>query len=257
MRGLFNCGVLFRGWTEKPDEVKNVVERLFLSTGRAFNLGFTNIIVLVPKDKDCGKTVPILLEKLFDPSFLGGGGRFAVLEPKGNADSDALNAGIECLHEYGCKYAFTVSNKVVEHLMPGNVDKMLTAFREGTLVTGLALRDLSIPETEDDHYQGILEGLISNTFDAWDIDALLSVGGFDSQIGVEEIAPIIRLIKLHGLCVAPIFPTNQIGMKVSTLRVDRHKFVMTTKRTRQIEEASRAGESLGFICRGILPEYPK
>lgn len=253
MHTVSDCGILLRGYAKEEPEVKDVVERLHRSAMRAEELGFGRIIILIPEDKDCGKTYDALSAKLPNDEFKN----IFTECSRGNGHSDALNAGVEFLRKSHHSPLFIVSNKALEYMVPKNIEKILAAFNEGALVAGLAIRDADVAEGEDEGYLGVLSGRISNTFAAWDTAALHAAGNFDSVIGVEEIAPIVRLIKAHGSCVAPLLPIDQAEINVSALRAKHHDFVVTTKRTRQEQEAERAGGSFEFIEQGILSGYPK
>lgn len=233
--------------------MKDVVERLRRSAMRAEELGFGRIVILIPEDKDCGKTYDTLSAELPNDEF-----KNVFIEcSRGNGHSDALNTGVEFLRKSHHSPLFVVSNKALEYMVPKNVEKILASFKEGALVAGLAIRDSDVAEGEDEGYLGTLSGRISNTFAAWDTAALHAAGNFDSVIGVEEIAPIVRLVAAHGPCIAPLLPTGQAAINISALRAQHHDFVITTKRTRQEQEAERAGGSFELIERGILAGYPK
>lgn len=253
MHSVNKCGILLRGYAREESEVRDVVERLYRSVTRAQELGFGRIVVLIPEDDDCGTTYDALSAELSGTMPEN----TSIYRPSGKYNSGALNSGITSLLVPSHSPAFIVSNKALEYLVAENVQKILAAFNENALVAGLAIRDSAVAGEKDEGYLGVLSGRISNTFAAWDTVALNAVGNFDSVIGVEEIAPIVRLIKAHGPCVAPIIPTGQAGVSISALRAQHHDFVITTKRTRQEQEAERAGGSFEFITQGILPGYPK
>jgi len=252
MPKIQECGILLRGYAKTEAEVEDVVERLYCSVVRATELGFGDIIVLVPQDKDCGATARATESRICSTRR-----QVIIFQLKGDENRDLLNIGLCVSRERSKTHAFILSNKAVGYLTTENVAKMFEAFNDGALGTGLAVRDKKIPVEADEVYLGIIEGRISNTCAAWDLKALESVVDFDSQIGVEEIAPIVRLIKKFEACVAPILPTDQIGVNVSALRAEHHHFVMTKKIERQLQEAARAGGDFEFIKQGILPGYPK
>jgi hypothetical protein len=249
MQKISKCGILLRGYAKTFPEVEVVAARLFRSASQACILGFKAVVILVPKDKDCGQTVEAINTKF---SY----GKVTVLNPEGNENSDVLNEGLACLKERECKYAFIVSNKALPFLSVANVNKMLEAFDRGALVAGLAVRDEGVSLAEDDHYFGILSGRLSNTFCAWNISALSIAGNFDSKIGVEEIAPIMRLIETRGICIAPVFPDTQSTLDITDLRAQYHSDLMSTKKKRQLQEVERAGGTFSLIERGILRGYP-
>lgn len=251
-RKLEDCSIGLRGYAAEEAQVEDVAERLYRSATQAHELGFGRTIILVPRDKDCGKTILTL------GYLLAGIPSVAIHSPGGNENSDVLNEGLRFSQTDGRKHFFVMSNKAVKYLTKENVRKILVAFHEGALVAGLTLRDDTIPDdAEDELYIDTLRGFLLNTFCAWDLAALLGVGGFDSQIGVEEVAPSVRLIKKNGPCLAPIFPTDQVGISVSALRAGHHRNVLTTKMKRQFTEMVRVGGSPELIKNGILPGYPR
>lgn len=253
MPKIQECGILFRGYAKEKEAVDEVVDRLYLSVCRAIGLGFRRVTVLVPRDKDCGVTANAIALKV---SHLGPGGVF-VVSPLGNENSDVLNRGLLHLRAQGRKYAFIMSNKAIEYLTTKNVDKMLLAFETGAFAVGLAVRDESVSEEEDDVYRGVLEGRLSNIFCAWDIRVLNAGDDFDSEIGVEEIAPIIRIIRAYGGRVAPIFPVDHGGLSISPFRAEHWKEIFSKKMERQLKEAKRTGGSFELIKGHILRGYPE
>lgn len=253
MHKVTESGILLRGYAKEEAAVKDVVGRLHRSILRARELGFGRIVVLIPTDNDCGRTYDALKAEL--PADMLD--NVVIERPAGNDHSDALNAGMDSLHASRHSPAFVVSNKALEYFVDRNINKILAAFDEGALAACLAIRDVDVEEEKDEGYLGVLSGRLSNTFAAWDVAALRAAGNFDSSVGVEEIAPIVRLVTARGSCIAPIIPTGQAAMNVSALRASHHDFVITTKRTRQEQEAARAGGSFEIISRGILHGYPK
>ena len=247
------CGVLLRGYAKDESGVAGGVDRLYRSEMRAKEIGFWRITALVPADKDCGLTAAAIRMKLAVAHQRTG---TLVLSPGGNENSDVLNVGTRSLDENYCPYAFIISDKALGYMTFENVTKVLEGLEAGAFAAGLAVRDTAVPEEEDDVYLGVLAGRLTNMFAAYSIEDLGNAGGFDSGIGVEEIAPIIRGIAL-GFRVAPVLPIGQVGVDVAAVRAGRHDWVMSTKYARQAEEAARVGGSLELIEQSILPGYPK
>lgn len=261
MPKISECGILLRGYTRKKEEVPDVVKRLYASAMRAYHIGFGKVVILVPADKDCGFTNLAVTIKFRD---------FATeviltLSLSGNENSDVLNSGLDFLiKEHDKKYAFIMSNKALGYLTVENVVKMLSSFDDGALVfddgalvAGLAVRDTKVPNEEDEVFRGVIEGRLSNIFCAWDIGALRAAGGFTSQIGVEEIAPIVNFVQVVGQCIAPVLPVGQESLSISPLRAEHWEKISSTKTKRQLEEARCAGGSFELIKSGILAGYPK
>lgn len=247
-------GLLLRSYAKKQEDVADVVVRAIKSIEHARSLRddfgdlmIGQIVVLVPGDYDCGKTADAIIRALTISGIARG---VDVMEPDGHHSCGVLNAGMTTLPIWGMKRAIIISNKAIEALTTGTIEAMLTAFDRGAKVVGVAVDEL----------QGVvLEGRVQNTFAGWDVPALLAVGGFDSEKGVEEISPIVRLIRQHGQCVAIIDPKEKPALDIrKTADGDaRHQEVMTTKITRQREEVQRVGADFGFIKSGIMPDYPQ
>lgn len=250
---LSECGLVLRGYSRDEVGVAGVVDRLYRSVMQAKEVGFWRTTVLVPTEKDCGLTAAAIRAKLAVTSQRSG---TLVLSPGGNENSDVLNAGIRALSENHCSYAFVMSNKALGYLTFENVMKVIAGLEAGAFAAGLAVRDNDVPQEEDDVYLGVLAGRLTDTFAAYCVEDFEAAGRFDSIIGVEEMALIVRGSKL-GFRVAPVLPTDQVGVNVALLRAGHHAWVTSTKYTRQQEEAVRAGGSLELIEESILPGYPK
>jgi hypothetical protein len=250
MPQAIECGILLRGYAKDEESVDSVATRLWESARAAADVGLFRIGVLVPADKDCGLTAARVRK------MLTGRNGTVVFHPEGNENSDVLNFGMGYLRDEHCSYGFIVSNKAVGYLSHANFEKTLVALHKGAFVTGLAMRD-TVPQENDEVFIGTLAGRVVNTFAAWDVERLLDVNGFDSRIGCEEIAPIIRGIRKYGKCVAPVIPVGQPVLNVSALRMSRHEWVASTKWQRQQQEALRVGGSFDLIQQNLLPGYPK
>ncbi|MFI5260576.1 MAG: hypothetical protein ACHQU0_02160 [Candidatus Paceibacteria bacterium] len=250
---LKQCGILLRGYAKKPEAVKDVVGRLHSTALQAMRVGFYRIVILIPAEKDCGLTADATRRKFAFPERNG----VSILSPGGNENSHVLNIGVKRLENEGYGFAFIASNKAIGHLTKQNVEKMLVAFGHGAFVSGLAMRDTDHAAVNDETFIGTLSGRIVNTLSAWQISMLSGVGGFDSEIGVEEIAPMLRLCQGFGKGIAPILPANQAGLDVSAFQAAHHEWVASTKWQRQLQEANRVGGSFEQITDGILSGYPQ
>lgn len=248
-------GLLLRSYAKTPAEVPGVVARAIKSVTHASNLigqdgeaVFQTVVVLIPRDYDCGLTARALQKEL--KLFEDCGVNVAELEAYGHHSSGALNNAVTVLDSYSFDRVVMVSNKAIQALTARSVEAMIEAFDRGAKVVGVAVDELQ---------NVVLEGRIQNTFAGWDVPALLAVGGFDSEKGVEEISPIVRLIRQYGQCVAIIDPKEKpaLDIRKTTDGDARHQEVMTTKITHQREEVQRFGADFDFIKSGIMPEYPQ
>lgn len=247
-------GLLLRSYAKKPEDVAGVAARAIKSIEHARSLYddsgdlmIGKIVVLIPADYDCGETAFAIIQAL--PVSVPEDEVF-VIEVLGHHSCGALNHGVEVLSTLGVEYAVIISNKAIEALTTDTMVAMSEALDNGAKVVGVAVDELQ---------EIVLEGRIQNTFAGWDIRALLDVGGFDSENGVEEFSPTVRLILEHGPCIAVLDPTDKpaLDIRKSADGKARHEEVMTTKRKRQQEEADRMEVDFIFIKNGIMPGYPR
>lgn len=253
--GKKKVGLLLRSYAKKPEDVSSVVARAVKSVTNASGLLdsdgdelFQAVIVLVPRDYDCGKTAKAIQKefKLFEDYAVS----TIAIEASGHHSCGALNAGITIYDLDSFDYAVIVSNKAIEALTTDTMDAMLRAFDCGAKVVGVVVDELR---------DVVLEGRIQNTFAGWDIRSLQEVGGFDSEKGVEEIAPTVRLIQKYGPCISVLDPKEKpaLDIRKSADGKARHDEVMTTKLERQKQEVERVGASFDFIRSGIMDGYPR
>lgn len=240
-------GVLLRVYTPKADEVVGRVERAVahvrhIQTVQEAFPALKRIILIVPRDYDCGHTAAALAVALPELAH-------DVLEVPGHHSREVLNVGIEKLGVMTMSRALIISGKAMSYLTPAVMWGIDQAFEDEALVAGLAVDELR---------DVVLSGRIQNTFAAWDIDALVGIGGFDSRTGVEEIAPIARLVKEYGKCIAPLSPpSGTLDIAESDTARARHAEVMSTKLSRQLAECERVGSSFDEIRSGILSGYQR
>lgn len=241
-------GVLLRVYTPKPEEVADRVERALKHVHHVFDVAkefpaLHRVVLVVPRDYDCGLTYQALSKRI-DAEGLSS--LVSMLTPTGHHSCEALNFGLTAAH-LESSHALIVSGKAMSYLTLSVLRAFDEAFACGAKVVGLAVDEL---------HDIVLEGRIQNTFAAWDIKALQQVGDFDSKGGVEEIAPLVRLIREFGQCIAPIDTvagTLEV-LKSETARA-RHEEVMTTKLVRQQAELDRVGSNFAEIKSGIMPGY--
>lgn len=253
--GKKKIGLLLRSYAKKEEDVPSVVERALKSIEHASKLRdrgyrtlFSSILVLVPRDYDCGLTADLIREQIARRDFST---RVMVAKTDGHHSCGTLNSGINFLESReNLDYAVIISNKAIEALTVETMESMLEAFDRDAKVVGVAVDELQ---------DVVLEGRIQNTFSGWDIQALRDVGGFDSEKGVEEISPTVRLIRQYGPCVAVLDSKEKpaLDIRQSADGKARHEEVMTTKLARQQKEADRMGVDFSFIKSGIMPGYPK
>jgi hypothetical protein len=284
-------GVVLRTFAKTPDQVAAQVTQITETVDRLGTLlvqnhpAFSRIDVMVAADEhyvdcDCGQTAEALR------SALSGRKNVFVSEVKhGDLFCGLLNYGVALQNRAGIDFTAIISTAVREYITPENIAAMIEALSSGAKVTGLALAELT---------DSILEGQIANTFAIWDNVALLTVGGFDLKAtnalrndrlttylrgwneaqekqtgsgdvyyptaGVEEIIPLVRLVGLHGQCIAPLRPCGAARWQAPDPIMDpdgyvRHLKKMGTKLPRQMAFASTVGADLTFIQGGVMKQY--
>ncbi len=247
-------GLLLRSYSKQACDAEDVAERAIMSVIRAYhhcgNDGsntFEQIVVLVPCDYDCGDTAWLVRKKLSEEGIAD---RAIVLTPQGHHSSDVLNAGVELLEGEGIKRVTIISNKTVASLTNQAMNAVSIAFEAGAKVAGVGVDELK---------DIVCQGCVQNTFATWDIEALQRVGSFDSDKGVEEIAPTVRLLKKYGRCVAILIPaeTSALDIRRTDDGLARYREVMSTKIARQKEELMRVGANHDYLWWGIMSDYPK
>lgn len=242
--------VALRVYTSKFEEVDDRVERALkhvrqiLKVSEEFPTLFS-VVLIVPNDYDCGHTYRALLERFGTEKLLE---KVALCTPGGHHSCDVLNYGMS-VAAVDSSHVLIISGKAMSYLTVSAMRAIDEAFADGAKVAGLAvdeLRDI------------VLAGRIQNTFAAWDLEALNAVGIFDSSSGVEEIAPLVRLVRQFGKCIAPInVATGKLDVLSSETALARHREVMTTKLARQQEELARVNSCFSEIKAGIMPGYPR
>jgi hypothetical protein len=240
-------GFLLRAYAKTESEIDLVVKRTLNTVAQ---IGRTSLdlidqtIILVPKEKDCGNTA----ERIWQASKHVVGLR--IEQTEGNAESDALNAGMRMLVADRTYRAVVVSNKAASFVNGALLNAMAAAFDKGAMVIGVATDELA---------SMVLEGRVQNTLAAWDAGALLNltVPGFDSKIGVEEAAPTVRLLLKFGRCIAILNPTSgEFEIRPSKDGLERYAEIMRTKTERQLQELARVSANFEILKQGIMYGYP-
>lgn len=233
-------GILVRVYTPKVEEVSKRVDRALVHVRQILTVSeefpaLRRVMLLVPQDYDCGQTYHTLRSLIAMEGLQDRVGAYAL---RGYHSCEVLNQALVELSTTD-SHALIVSGKAVSYLTVTSMRAIDHALEEGAKVAGLAvdeLRDI------------VLDGRVQNTFAAWDVDALLGVGGFDCKTDVEEVAPIIRLARKFGLCIAPIdVESSALDVHTSASAKERHKQVMATKLDCQQAECERLGSDFESI----------
>jgi len=284
-------GALLRCFARDVTQVDRVVELTLASIDRMTSVSVdgkpfvTHIEVLVPVDpsydeRDVGLTAPALRSAITQKGWKN----VHVNEVKhGDIFVGLLNYGVGKLLRTGCDYGIVLSKEAESYFTETAARDLIAAAETGARVCGLALQELS---------ESIHQGRIVNTFAMWHLLSLVQVGAFDHRsakpkrdasiksraeawdsarqfyaydnAGVEEIIPIIRLVRTFGPCIAPLSPRgdNQQVWTAPDPTLDpegyvRHVNKLGTKFIRQSYFATceSIDPEMTFIEGGVLEQY--
>lgn len=284
-------GALLRCFAREPNLVENVIALAVASVERMLSvqvggrLFVSRVEILVPVDdayaeKDCGQTAPKLREIIRAKSWKG----VFVSEVKhGDIFVGILNYGMAKLLRAGCDYGLVLSKEAEAYFTTEAAEDLVAAAEAGALVTGVAINELT---------ESVMQGRVANTFAMWHLMSLVQVGCFDARsakpkkdapvksqaeawdgvknfyaydnAGVEEIVPLIRLVRTFGACIAPVLPRGD-GVKVYRAPdpdVDleghiRHVNKLGTKFVRQsyFAQAENTDPEMSFLRGGVMVSY--
>lgn len=247
---LPSYGILVRVYTPKVSEVADRVERAIKHVQHILKVreefpAIKSLALLVPSNYDCGNTYTALYNRLVAENLLE---IVSICICTGHHSCEVLNRGM-IIAGLKATHGLVVSGKAMSYFTSSAMKVIDEAFVKGAKVAGLSI---------DEHNDIVLDGRIQNTFAAWDILALQRVGEFDSREGVEEIAPLVRLVRKYGQCIAPInVGAGSLDIQESDTARVRHYEVMTTKLDRQSQEVLRVGSNFEEITAGIMHGYPR
>ena len=241
-------GIIFRSYAKKQELVPEVVERTIISIKQAMSIRFFDtpcfekIFVMVPTDYDCGFTAEELEKRITEESLSLW---VDVLPCRGHHSCQVLNSAMIRMQWYHIRFCLIMSHKAISYLTSETMRKVIFALYQNFHVVGVRIKELN----------DVQESPIQNTFAVWDIRMMpyeKRQWGFDSELGVEEVAPLIRLQKLYGKCAAVISAEGSLNIRGSEDGKARHKEVRDTKRARQAQEAARLGVTLEFVKENIV-----
>lgn len=284
-------GALIRLFSMKPDQVElnvsgamKLIERLMSARVQGLD-AFQKIAVVVFADQrfgnraDCGLTANAMREVL----RARGLEREVYLEEVeyGDLNWGVLNHGVSVLSSAGCKIVASISPQSVDLCTDENLTSVYEAFGCGAKASCIAVYDV----------EGIAQGCFTNASTWWDTRALMNVGMFDEvaampvdptrvlravghhpvlgelvypATGVEEIAPLLRLVDQFGECLAPVIPPNVDLDTITYALPDRNLYPdlwerkmrqLATKRPRQNLVAMSIRRDLTHLKYGVMPEY--
>lgn len=249
---LPTIAMLLRSYAKTENLVEEVVERAVVSVKKANNLTIfgqqviAKIIIAIAEDYDCGKTKQALEKRLSEEHLLA-----EVHSFKGHHSHEVLNLGVEMLVEEGLDYCLIISNKAVNYLNQKTMLKVLVALFAGFKAVAVKIRELSESEALP----------TENTFMLYDLSEVRYCPNeliaqqllFKSKIAVEEIDPVVDLIKTYGKkAVAVVEGEGSLNIRESVDGQARHKEVKDTKRARQEQECERLGVTIAFVKNNIV-----
>ena len=282
-------GALVRCFAREQGLVDNAVKLALASVERMLSVTVGNrpfvsrVEILIPVDsdyieKDCGETAAKLRAAISKRQWKG----VFVSEVKhGDIFVGLLNYGMAKLLRNGCDYGIVLSKEAESYFTTEAAEDLLQAAEAGALAAGLAITELT---------ESIMQGRIANTFAIWHLMSLVQVGCFDLRsakakkeapiksraeawdsgkghwsydlAGVEEIVPLIRLMRTFGPCIAPVLPRgdNVLIWKAPDSRDDpegyiRHVDKLGTKFVRQSHFADQEHADLSFLQGAVMKAY--
>lgn len=288
--GTIKIGLNLRVYAPKPELVEKVVADTMAVVERASTMElfgrpvieYVNLLVQSDKrfvDCDCGKTVAALEHEIGGRANHVNGLIVGLVEfTSGDLYVGANNEGVQYCEGAGMTHAMFLSAGLLDYFVPANMALVIEALECGALATGVAMEPF---------VDSVMAGRLLDTFDVWQIQSLKSVGGFDllaaqprkseikgiSQLyykegndwvytyaGVEEMVPLIRLVRKYGTCIAPIMPAVKGEWKISDdpeVR-ERERKKILSKEGRQKRVSDVEGVSLNFLAKyGVMKAYRK
>jgi hypothetical protein len=290
-------GVLVRAFATEQKNVPSTVDgvvRLVSRLGEARVEGmpaFREVFIVIFADKrfgtraDCGELHAPLRTAVTEVTSAHPHLKVRIEEVlHGDLNWGILNYGFSGLHRAGCDLIASISPQSVSICTDKNLADVYTAFTRGAKAACLAVYDKL----------GIAQGCFSNACTVWDANALAGVGNFDERTampvdesranwkrgyhpdlgfvwylmqGVEEIAPLLRLVDQFGECLAPIIPVEALTQGEGGILYElpdretspdlwqRKMRQLVTKRCRQNTAAESSGRNLACLKGGVMREY--
>lgn len=284
-------GALVRCFARESGLVDNAVSLALASVERMLSVTVegcafvSRVEILVPMDpdyveRDCGETAAKLREAVAERKWKN---VFVSEVRHGDIFVGILNYGNAKLLRTGCDYGIVLSKEAEAYFTAEAAQDLVQAAEAGALAIGLAITELT---------ESIMQGRIANTFAMWHLMSLVQVGGFDlrsakpkketaiksraeawdkgklfyayDNAGVEEIVPIIRLIRTFGPCIAPILPRGN-GIKIwqapdpklDAEGYQRHVNKMGTKFVRQsyFAVSEQTDPEMSYLKGGVMDGY--
>jgi hypothetical protein len=284
-------GALLRCFAREDGLLDNAVALALASIERMRSVSVGDLLfisrieVLVPVDpayaeKDSGKTASVLRTAIAERGWKD---VFVSEVSHGDLFVGVLNYGLAKLLRAGCDYGVILSKEAESYFTTEAATDLIAAADAGARVCGLAIAELS---------ESICHGRIANTFAMWHLLSLAQVGFFDPRsakpkldapiksraeawahgknfyvydnAGVEEIIPLIRLVRTFGPCIAPIIPRGA-GVPVwkapdpvaDPAGYERHINKLSTKFVRQSYFAvcEHADPEMSFLRGGVMEAY--
>lgn len=255
-------GALMRAYARTPDEVGTVVSGVIKATQKLFCCAdIAEIHIGVWADRhnpaaDCGKTYRAMCCEFANHP------RVHVYEMMvGDLFVDILNAGV--VEQSGCNvtHSLIMSWKAADYVDETLVAKMKRVVFKGALVVGVTL-----PEVKE----FVCKGAVMNTCALWNINELLSVGGFDerdskprsvdnhkeSNAGVGEFLPALKLAEKHRRRIlAVVSPSIWAEMSVPVSRHELQRQKMDSKH-RRIDGMLKENAKTWGDLRAMVMSYP-
>lgn len=211
-----------------------------------------DVVILVPTDKDCGETAQSLTAAVQKNGFQR---QVVILAVSGSPNTTVLNDGVAHLHQNDCTHVCIVSGKAQRFITTPVLVEIIDAVTGGAKVVGVAV-DVELTNR-------IAAGFVLNTFAVWEINALLQAGGFtvehdSSKGGVEEVAPLVGIVRNHPASIAVLIPKlDDLHPGLVIVDHDRLAAVRADKLERQNDILTRLQVDEEYLRPGLMRGYPK
>lgn len=277
-------GAVLRVFANKSEQVVPQCDRALglarkiLSLESAGKRVFNKVLIAVAADTrrvdhDCGESHNYLQSKLQR------GERIELVHAvHDDLFCGVLNRGVVRLKT---DYGLIISGAAEQFLTIDFMEQAAAGFQAGAKVVGMAIKEMQ---------ELVHAGAIANTCAIWETEELLAAGGFDHYAeqpfgpnanhnlytderlvghaqasdgetvrtypiaGVEEIIPLVRLVRKHGRCILPITPKGDAAWAAPTdpNELRRHQSKMTNKVGRMGWMAQHARAELSFLQAGVM-----
>jgi hypothetical protein len=246
-----SLGLVTRCYAKNLEQARKYKERVKTTIESGLDTGlYDSIYILIPIDHDSGDSQKVIQELLDEEKY----DNVQIILARGYHSREAENVALTKANQDGVTHITYISNKANCYLDKDITMRMINIFksRDDTKEVGVAVDsdygkinmegDLGINEISHGEFIGL--GFAQNTYNTWEVESLLQVGGFDpwQHDGCEEVVPQYRIsIAQASPCLEVIIPDNNKNCDIGN--TERHKEVLENKWTNTKQELGYLGLS--------------